>query len=425
MAEILTKLKGTFGFGRDILILSFGIVVAQLIPLLLQPYLKRVFSAEDFGIYDVYLKSFSILVAISTLRYENAILLPKKESDSKHIVFLCIVLSLLFFVIMILSAFFFGSEIIELLGGGERIMLYILPFSVIGFSVFNVFNLYLIRHRKFLLSSTSKISRRASEGVVQVFFGVLKYPSGLLIGDGIGNIVQGIYSYLKVKRYTSLKCISIARIKKVAVEYRELPIYTLLPNVLNTFVLGSLTFLVLDKFDINEVGYIEFSQRILSIPSVFISIAISQVVFQRVTKLINDNKKILPLILSVIVILLLISILFVLIIQFYGNEIYKIIGGPGWGKSGHYAKILVFASASMLLFSPIGKVLLALKKFKINSFWEIAKFMAIFSLFFMENRTVSEYLYLYTGILFIFYSIYGVLIIYYSYRYQIENKTSS
>lgn len=422
MIKIGEFLKSIKKLSKDVFILSAGILIAQLIPLILQPFLKRTFSPEDFGTYDVYLKSFSILVALSALKYENAILLPKKDSDSKHILYLSLfIIGIVFFLILVVVILF--SDILILnLKGITLFSLILLPFSVLSYSVFNTFNMYLIRREKFLLSSSSKVSRRFSEGFIQLLFGYFKNSNGLLIGDVVGNMVQGAFSIWKVKLITSLRHISLRKIKKVMYEYRELPIYTLIPNILNTFVLGSLTFLILNKFDLKEVGYLEFTQKILSIPAVFISIAISQVVFQRVSQLINKKKKIIPLLLSVIGSLVIFAVLFVLGIELAGKSIFTLIGGNGWESSGEYAKILVYGSATMLIFSPLGKVLIALKKYKVNSTWEISKFIAIVLLFNINRISIDDYLKLYTYIIVISYLIYGAIIIYYSHRYQIENS---
>ncbi|MGB5238087.1 MAG: oligosaccharide flippase family protein, partial [Flavobacteriaceae bacterium] len=371
------------------------------------------------------LRSFSILVAISCLKYENAILLPKKDSSAKHIIYLCLISSFVFFILFLVLGLFFSEAIASKFEGFTLVALVLLPVSVLFYTIFNVFNMYLIRRQKFLLSSTNKISRRISEGAVQLVLGLLNNRNGLLIGDVVGNIVQGAFSFWKVWRISPLKYFNTQKLKKLIVEYRDLPIYTLIPNVLNIFVLGSLTFLVLTKFDLKEVGYLEFTQKILSIPSVFISISISQVVFQRISALINKNQKIVPLILSVITILTCSAIFFVIIIEFFGTQIYLLIGGASWESSGEYAKILVYASAFMLIFSPIGKVLIALKKFKINSIWEIGKFLAIIALFFIDGYSLIQYLKLYTIILIVFYIFYGVLILYQSHKYQVENQINN
>ena len=421
----LRRHKSFIGLTRDVFILSAGIFVAQLIPLLLQPVLKRIFGPEDFGSYDVYLKTFSILVAVSSLKYENAILLPKKDSESKHVMYVCLIISVVLFILSLLAIFFLKGLLLGTFRGITLFSLTLLPFSVLSYSVFNVFNMYLIRRQKFLLSSSSKISRRLSEGIIQLVFGLLNNAKGLLIGDLIGNAVQGIFSFWKASLITSFRIVNKIRLKKVFAEYWELPVYTLIPNLLNTFVLGALTFLILIKFDLEAVGYIEFTQKILSIPSVLISIAISQVVFQRVSQLIIRKKRILPLLVSVVAILISIALFFVLVIEFFGAQLFLIIGGPGWENSGIYAKILVYAAAVMLVFSPLGKVLIALKKFRLNSLWEILKFGAILLLFYIDGIAITQYLEWYTYIIIIFYTIYGGIIFYQSYKYQVENQIST
>jgi len=417
--EIFNKITS---FGRDTITLIIGIFIGQLIPLFLQPYLKRVFEPEDFGTYDVFLKTFSVLVALSSLKYENAILLPKKENDAKHVFYLCILFSFMIFIINLCVIFIFYNSILSYFKSFTSIALFFLPFSVLSYSVFNASNIFLIRKKRFFLSSTNKVIRRLFEGGIQSGFGCYKNSLGLIIGDVIGNVAQALFSIWKLKSITPLGIISKSKLKKVLFEYKDLPLFTLFPNILNTFVLGSLTFLILSKFDLKEVGFLEFTQKILSIPSVFISIAISQVVFQRVSQLVNQGKEIIPLLKGISILLTFSALFFVLIIHFFGEQLFVLIGGKGWETSGYYAKILVYGSAVMLVFSPLGKVLIALKKFKLNSAWEIGKFLMILGLFFINNISIENYLIIYTIIIVIFYVIYGILIFYTSYKYQIENK---
>ncbi len=58
-------------------ILVSGTALAQLIPILLQPILRRFYSPEVFGAYSVYLSLVGILYVLSSLRYEMAIPLPR------------------------------------------------------------------------------------------------------------------------------------------------------------------------------------------------------------------------------------------------------------------------------------------------------------------------------------------------------------
>ena len=404
---------------KDTLTLMIGTLVANLVPLCLQPFLKRVYTPEEFGNLEVYLRIFNILVAISSLKYENAIFISKRSNDTKHILVLSILISILVFMCIILVLIIFGSKISLSIQGLSLVSLWILPFAVVSYSIFNACNLYLIKSKRFFLSATNKVVRRIFEGVTQTSLGFLNWNSGLLIGDFAGNVVQGAYALSKTKKLVGTRVvISLRKLKVLASEFQELPKYTLVPNVLNTFVLGSLTFLIIDKYSMTEVGYLEFTQKILAIPSVFLSVAISQIVFQRVSELVNKKEKIVPFIVSIIFLLFAISLVFFIVIQFYSHEIYTLIGGENWIASGEYAKILVFSSCATLIFSPLGKVLIVLKKFKINSAWEIGKFLIILCLFFVTDFLINDFIRIYALIHIIFYVAYGIIILYQSIYYQ-------
>ena len=87
-----------------------GTFIAQLIPILLQPLLKRMFTVEEFGIFDIYFRSVGLLAILFSLRYEKAIVLCDNKRDAATIytgiVFLGFGLFLLTeLVLVILSSF--------------------------------------------------------------------------------------------------------------------------------------------------------------------------------------------------------------------------------------------------------------------------------------------------------------------------------
>ena len=78
-------------------------IVAQAIPLLLHPVLRRIYSPETFGAFAVYLNILSILVVITTFRYETAIVLPKSDIASANVLSLTFILNFLFCSFLLLQ----------------------------------------------------------------------------------------------------------------------------------------------------------------------------------------------------------------------------------------------------------------------------------------------------------------------------------
>ena len=82
---------------RDILVLTSGVGLSQLIPLLLLPILTRFFSPTEFGVLAVYMAIVQLLAISSTFRLEMAVILPKKDTDAA---ILCLRAFFSLFVIM-------------------------------------------------------------------------------------------------------------------------------------------------------------------------------------------------------------------------------------------------------------------------------------------------------------------------------------
>ena len=79
-------------FIANVLKLVSGSVTAQILSILLVPLITRIYSPDDFGIFQLFLSISGILIIFSTFSYQFAIMLPKREEDSANVAFLCAIL---------------------------------------------------------------------------------------------------------------------------------------------------------------------------------------------------------------------------------------------------------------------------------------------------------------------------------------------
>src|SRR5664279_3094846 len=86
---------------RNTSILISGTALAQVIPMLLQPVLRRAFAPEVFGSYSVYRSLIGMLIIISSFKYELAIILPRKDTEATNVFFLAILLNVFFNLILL------------------------------------------------------------------------------------------------------------------------------------------------------------------------------------------------------------------------------------------------------------------------------------------------------------------------------------
>ena len=159
---------------KNISILISGTVIAQVIPIALQPLLKRIFTPEDFGVFDLYLKILGILFVVFALKYDMGVVLPKNKVKAQALLIISMLSALIFTAITFLIVLLFNEQILNLLDISSKYssILYLLPFSTLFFSLYNSINYLLIRDKKFVASSINKVSRRGIEGGVQAGIGL-------------------------------------------------------------------------------------------------------------------------------------------------------------------------------------------------------------------------------------------------------------
>jgi len=112
----LKKLIINSEFTKNTTTLVVGTVIAQSIPLILQIYLRRIYSVEDFGALTVFLSLFGMITLGSCLRYESTIVLPKNDIEAANIVSLTFLISLSINFIIFVAIFLFKDSIIEIIG---------------------------------------------------------------------------------------------------------------------------------------------------------------------------------------------------------------------------------------------------------------------------------------------------------------------
>lgn len=388
-------------FSKNTLILISGTVVAQAIPLILHPFLRRIYTPEDFGAMAVFLSIFSMVTIISSLRYEATIVLPKEDNDAANILGLTFIISVIFNTLILFTIVLFKDSIINFIGLPIKYenFIYLLPITSFLFSFYQSLNYWLVRQKAFKASSINKIVRRAVEGTTQVSLGLLKIPGGLFVGDFVGNfsnVISGIRQIFKHNFSTST--ITKNDIVTVLKRYIDYPKYNVVPTLLSSAA-SLLPFLFINKFYSTEaVGYLDLSRMILSIPLIFISATIAQVLFQQMTEKKHQLMSIKKDLLNIFYLLIGIIALEAIVLFLFGDELFKLIFGENYILSSIYSKILIFSFSVNFITSTFSSVYITFDKIKLNSIWQIAYFGSICCLLFFTKIELIDFIKIYVGI---------------------------
>jgi O-antigen/teichoic acid export membrane protein len=383
---------------RNTSILISGTAVAQIIPILLQPILRRYFSPEIFGAYSVYLSLVGILIVISSLRYELAIILPGKDKEAAGVFFLAILLNFFFNILLLFAIIFWKSKILSFLNLSERFAdyLYFVPLGTFLFSSYQSINYWLIRKKRFFPISVNKFVRRGFEGSAQIIFKFSKVSHGLIYGDLIGqiaNVFSGIYQ--GSKSGLSLRLFSTNKIRYVINKYSEYPKFNIIPAFMSacSYLLPAI---IINKFySAENTGYFDLSKLLLSIPPALIASSISNVLLQSVSEKNKSNLSIRKDLTSILLFVGIIVVFEIVIIMFWAEDLFRIFFGAKWIYSGTISKILVWAFAFNFFVSSFSSIFISLKKIKLLSVWQVLYFLSILSLFLFNNLSFSSFLKLY------------------------------
>lgn len=279
-------------FGRNVITVMVGTILAQAIPIAIIPILTRLFTPEDFGLLALYGACASILGVVATARYEIAIMLPKKDADAKALLQVAITIAMCFALLLFPVIFTWGQKIALTLGNSAvEPWLYLLPISVFLTGTYQALTYWNNRLKQFKKTSVSRVSQSLSQGAVQVSLGFFSVVSGLIIGQVVGVFSSVLYLVGK----GGFKKITVQQPLKNKLEqmrmYSKFPKYGVFGALCDTAAVQMPVLLLTKFYSASITGMFSLTFRLLNLPSSIISSAINQVLFQKVVEISHSNPK--------------------------------------------------------------------------------------------------------------------------------------
>lgn len=354
-------------FIANILKLVSGSVTAQILSVLSIFLAVRIYNPEDIGISHLILSISDILIIFSTFSYQFAIMLPKTKEDSANLACFCAILVTLTSLLTALVILFFPTYIDHLLNAPEisKYLIYI-PIIIFFNGIFLTQNYWLSRNTSFGVIAGSKVINSVSTGMLQLAIPIWNIsPLGLIVGyiAGYGNadffMLKGIREDLGI-----FKKVSLNKVKDMAIQYKNFPLFNSLSTLTNTISLQLPTLLLEHYYGTSIVGYLFLANQMLNVPSGFLGAAIEQVFFQKISAVKNGNE---PGCMKYIAgevykKLILIGVFPAILLLILGEEIFTFIYGESWYISGIYVKILVPWIFLVFISQPISSLYMVFDK---------------------------------------------------------------
>lgn len=331
-------------FRANVITLFTGTTIAQIIPIALSPILTRLYTPEEFGVFALYLSVVSLVAIVATGRYELAIVLPGNDEDSINILALSIMISFFVSFIALIIVSLYNYQIALLLNNNKiTFWLYLVPLSIFLSGLYQTFNYWYNRKKKYKLMAAGKIFLSSFTITATLGFGLGNFrEAGLICGAIIGQLAIILFWAWNIcKEHNPLMSnISKDRILLNARKYADFLKINSIHALTDVLQSSSVVFLISAFFGSVVLGLYSFAMKILFAPLNLISSSVSQVFYQKASKYHANNDDISFLMKKVILRLSFMSLPIFLCLFFFAPSIFSFIFGVHWREAGIYAQIL-------------------------------------------------------------------------------------
>lgn len=352
-------------FVKHVLIVMSGTGIAQVIGFVMSPIISRLFSPSEFGVFGSFNAIATITAMGATLQYSQAIILPQKTEDGLNLFFVSCFCTLGIGFLCLIACILIPTYLNQTMktNGVWALMLLIVATVVSGINT--SCQAWCIRRKCFKHTSASQVVRSVSSSGSQVSFGFLKAGSwGLVLSSILAdvlasiNLISVVLSDVKTLRRT----VQWGRMKQLAKEYSDFPMYSASQNVINALSSGLPVLFLTHFYGLVVAGAYAFGVRILQIPMGFVLTSLRQVLFQKASEVYRKGHNLLFLYTKITIGLFAVILFPSLLLFMWAPGLFKVVFGSQWDMAGEFARWLIlwlmfyFCNLPAVLFAQIIRI---------------------------------------------------------------------
>ena len=353
-------------FFRNVLKISFGTLIGQMLIILVSPILSRQYSPEDFGIKGLLVSFTGFFVIAASLGLELSIVSAIDKLHASRIIIICFVFN------VILSIF--SSYLLKIFITFDFLSYGILPdwaivpsgFIIFATALFMALRYYSLHIANFKAISEAMIFQGIGRSASPVLLGLfIDSWLGLVLGDLFGRFF-GIQRLFRIA-YKDLKIvIKQSKIKdffdSMIINWKFV-IFGLPSSLINSlYTLLPVPF-ILDVYGPDISGQFLFVTNILSLPTSLISGSVADAFHSKLSEIKNNSpdlsrKFLLKTVRNLSIFALLIFIPIIL----FSPILFPIIFGSQWNIAGKIMSYKAILSIFTFIISPITRAILVYEK---------------------------------------------------------------
>lgn len=357
------KVKNIFksNFGKNVIMITGGTAIAQILTIIVSPIITRMYSPDDYGILTVYTAILGMISLLGALSYDSAIPIADDDESVSNILFLCIIIILLLTSIIFIVLMFFGKYILNLFDAEILFKYrYYIPLGFLVTGIYNILTNLALRRKDFKAITKTKLSQSISGNITKVILGITSFgPIGLILGTILGQSA-GITTLAKpiLKSNKSIfKSVNKKEILRNLKRYINFPLYSA-PTIFLLSISSQIPVIFISGlYGADTAGLYGLALNITFLPMTFIGKSVQDVFYGEAASIgKKDPLMIKDLSNKLLKKLIIIGLIPIIILVFWGPDIFSIVFGKEWYWAGEYSRLLTLFAFAYLIFHPISVV---------------------------------------------------------------------
>jgi O-antigen/teichoic acid export membrane protein len=363
--------------------LMTGTALAQMITIAISPVLTRIFTPDEFGIFNLYLSIVSIISVFVSGRYELAIIIPESDEEAIQVslvaIFFTVSISLFISLGIILGLNFGGDRVLSLFGlPSLGFWIYFIPLVVFILGLHQTLYFWFNRQKQYKLISRNRILQSSGTALISTGIGAfINGAHGLFFGHLLSNVFV-LTSYLRqfFLQYTERNPISSYKMLiKIAIRYINFPKYLIPAHTLNAAALHLPVVILAAYYGAYQAGFFALTQRVLRLPLTVVATSIGDVFRQRASEEMRITGQCKNLYLKTFLLLAGGAFIPFATLFLTAPLLFSWIFGDEWKVSGEFAKIITLVCYLQFITSPLSNLFFVAEKQKWDLIFQVCIFV--------------------------------------------------
>ena len=384
-------------FLRDSGTLLSGSLIAQGIAFLAYLVLGRLFTPDDFGLYNIFYSYIEVLIILSTCKYELAIVIADSDDQAAALTRLTLRLNALFSSLLLLIALLLA--LFHVTPSSLPPQLYLIPPMVFFCGTTRVYTFLFNRYKHYRQIATSEVVTSLGGTLLKILFGLLSgtmqlfHTLGLPLGTILGKVAGNIYYRLKIEKlklkiehtpvfdHPSQEGTGAVANSQFSIlnsqfsTYKNFPLYTMPKELVSSFS-ANLPFLWLSvHFDNALIGLFGLALTFTMRPVGILANAFEKVFYASYSEKVRQHQPLWRDTLRFTLALNAVVVPVVVVAFFFAEPLFTFLFGAKWVGTGYYVRCIIPWLVVLLNANSLAFVANIFSTQRIDFFFQIAQLL--------------------------------------------------